>query len=563
MSPQLAERERAEIPSAANQAAGESSWLSYGLATVIYLLATGLTRPIFMSDTMYYLRTANPSSLEFWDFGHLFWRALLWILLRHLDDPDVATRFLHAFRILDFLSTAAGLAALWCVLGTLRLFTRKTPPAAISATVLSFSQAVLTHSKGGCAYIFGFLALSAGSYAIVSAARSEQGTWYRAGMAGVFLALAICLWFPYIFAVPGALLAPLLFSKQQRDSWRIVIAVASLCAVLSSASYGIVAMHLGIRTIHGLAAWAQRSSHGVTTSGAPRVAFGFARSFISLGEGGSHGVVFKRFVLHDPYNPVHISQVIGVTLGKMVLFYVFLGFIFLNLPRSPKGFSVSLELLLTAIPVLGFAVLWAGTDLERYLPLFPVLMLAVGVAVDNMRLRSAAAYIVIGFTVALVFANLWSLSAIVRQRQLRELTTTVRSLNDFLPSDSLVLLPPMHPLQRIYWDFPEALPLAEHGLKLERIVDLGTNETAQWQKRLCSHMSQRWNKQIPVVIESSLLQTKPAADSSWVEGDDPRVYWKDISGFTSKLEIGNQVGDTNFFWISATATNVERINHCR
>lgn len=537
----------------------EGFWVSYGLATFIYLVAAALTRPVFIGDTMYYLRTANPGFPEFWDFGHLFWRPLLSVLLRHLSAAaDPSARFLSAFHILDFLSTVGGMVALWFAVATLRLFRRRMVATAVSATLLSCSQAVLTHSKGGCAYIFGFLAVSVGFYALLSAAKADRTAWYRAAIAGGFLALAVCLWFPYVLAAPGALLAPLLFSEQPKKQWRLVLAAAMICAVLGLIAYGAVAIHLGIRDFHGFVAWAGASSHSITTSGAKRVVFGFARSFMSLGE---DGIVFKRFLFHDPYNPVHIWQVFGLT-WKIILFYIFLASVLRTLVRSPLCRGALLQLLITALPVLGFAGAWQGTDLERYLPLFPALMLAIGLGLSNVRLPSAAAGLTAIFVIVLVAANLYAFSAGTREQRLQELTATVRSLSETLPPESLVLLPPLHPLERIYWDFPEALPLAERRLKLEWLVELGADETPQWRTRVCGQMSRRWNKQSQVVIGSSLLQTSPEANSSWVEGDDPRVRWRDINDFTAKLELGSRVGNTEFFLIPATARNVETIGDC-
>ncbi|MGA8311175.1 MAG: hypothetical protein WB755_14170, partial [Terriglobales bacterium] len=448
----------------------EGFWVNYGLATFIYLVAAALTRPVFISDTMYYLRTASPGFPVFWDFGHLFWRPLLSVLLRHLSaDADPSARFLHAFHILDFLSTVGGMVALWFAIATLRLFTRRLTTMAVSATLLSCSQAVLTHSKGGSAYIFGLLALSGGFYILLCAAKAGRTAWYRAAVAGGFLALAVCLWFPYVFAVPGALLAPLLFSEQSKKQSRFVLEAAVICAVLGLIAYGAVTIHLGIRDSHGFFAWVEASSHGIITSGAKRAFFGFARSFISL----DNGVALKRLLFHDPYNSVHIWQIFGLT-WKIILFYIFLALVLITLLRSPQGHHALLQLLITALPVLGFAVAWQGTDLERYLPLFPALMLAIGLGLGNVRVPSATAGLVGMFVVALVTANLSALSARTREQRLQELTATVRSLGELLPHESLVLLPPLHPLHRIYWDFPEALPLAERHLKLEWIVELAT-----------------------------------------------------------------------------------------
>jgi hypothetical protein len=540
-----------------------SHWASYGLATVVYLAGAALIRPIFISDTVHYLKTSTPGTPLFWDFGHLLWRPFLFVLLNHVSGTDASSRFLHAFYILDALSTTAGLIGICFAVATLRLFTRSFAATAISATILSFTQAVLTHSKGGCAYIFCFAALSAGFYSLLAAATAEQTNRHNAAIAGGLLALALCLWLPCVFALPGVLLAPLFFGGNSRKQRQLVGNATGVCGLFCLTIYAAVALHLGIRDPHGFATWALASSHGITTSGAKRVFFGFARSFISLDENGDHGVLFKRFLLHDPYNPVRIWEILGLTFWKIVLFYVFVAFTLKHVSQSPQGRRALLMLLATSLPVLGFAIVWAGTDLERYLPLFPAFMLAMGLGLDQLQLRPATACLTSLFVITLVTANLTTLSASVRERHLGELSGTIRSLNELLPADSLVLLPPMHPLQRIYWDYPETLPLAAHGLKLERIVDLSMTDTPQWRTRVCSDMSQRWRLDKQVVVESSLLLSSPKADSLWVEGDDHRVCWRDINNFVGSLDLGFRIGNTAFVLIPATARNVETTNHCR
>jgi hypothetical protein len=332
-----------------------------------------------------------------------------------------------------------------------------------------------------------------------------------------------------------------------------------ICALVGLLLYSAVAIQLGIRNVHGFVSWAEASSHGAVISGGTRVVFGLARSFTAVGD----GVAFKRFLHRDPYNPVHLWHVFGLAFWQIVLFYVFLASVLGGLARSVEGRRALWQLLATSLPVLGFALAWQGSDLERYLPLFPSLILAIGLGLRNVRFLSPTAGVVCLFVISLVVANLTVLSAAGRERRRRELTGTITSLNEFLPPESLVLLPPMHQLWRIYWDFPEALPLAQHQLKLQWLVTLGSSDTPQWRTRACSQIARRWSRQIPVVLESSLLQDSPKQASAWVEGDDPRVRWRDIRAFTSELEIGNRVGNTDFFWIPATARNVETVDHCR
>jgi hypothetical protein len=537
----------------------ENLGLNYGLATFLYLAASTLTRPVFIADTMYYLRTANPELPVFWDFGHLLWRSLVGIVLHNVAGPNPSDRLLHAFRVLDFLSAIAGLFALWLTLATLRLFTHRILTTVVSALLLSFSQVVLICSKGGNSYIFGFLALSGGFYILIAAAKAHQTRWGTAAISGASLALAVCLWLPYIFAVPGALLAPFLFSDRPRKERPLVLGATAICALVGLGAYGTVAIHLGIRDARGFFAWAEASSHGAIISGATRVFFGFARSFVSIGD----SVLFKRFLLRDPYNTVRVWQVLGQTSWKIMLFYVFLASVLGSLARSTQGRRALLQLAIMGLPVLGFAVAWQGSDVERYLPLFPALMLALGLGLINVRIPSPTAWVVAAFVTTLIIGNVAALSTGTRKQRLQEQTGTVRTLNELLPPGTLVLVPPMHPLNRIYWDFPEALPLAEHRLQLEWFLALGAADTPQWRTRLCSLMSQHWNQRIPVVIDSSLMGEAPRRNSYWAEGDDRRVRWSDINNFTSQFELGNRVGNTDFFWIPATTRNIQTVDGCR
>ena len=61
--------------------------------------------------------------------------------------------------------------------------------------------------------------------------------------------------------------------------------------------------------------------------------FGFARSFINMGD---DGILFKRFLLHDPYNPVSLFDLLRLSLFKYLLFYAFLVWSFKRLVSNPK-----------------------------------------------------------------------------------------------------------------------------------------------------------------------------------------------------------------------------------
>src|SRR6202030_3009590 len=64
-------------------------------------------------------------------------------------------------------------------------------------------------------------------------------------------------------------------------------------------------------------------------------------------------------------------------LWKLALFYLLLLALGIGLLRSPRGRRLLGLFAVAALPTIGFAVAWQGGDLERYLPLYPFLFLAV------------------------------------------------------------------------------------------------------------------------------------------------------------------------------------------
>jgi len=96
---------------------------------------------------------------------------------------------------------------------------------------------------------------------------------------------------------------------------------------------------------------------------------------------GSRPVLYKAFLLHDPYNPVSFAQVFRMSLVKFLLFYSVLICMIVTLVRSQArshhrpecfgGFEVG------AAPVIGFAVVWQGGDVELHMPLLPSMWIAL------------------------------------------------------------------------------------------------------------------------------------------------------------------------------------------
>src|SRR5436305_8510979 len=92
---------------------------------------------------------------------------------------------------------------------------------------------------------------------------------------------------------------------------------------------------------------------------------------------GSDGATLKRFLLHDPENPVSLSDLLRTGLWKCALFYsVVVSLLMISL-KIPRGRRFLMFFLLNAVPVLSFAIAWRGGDIERYLSLYPPFFLGL------------------------------------------------------------------------------------------------------------------------------------------------------------------------------------------
>src|SRR6266496_5908505 len=203
-----------------------TNWLrDYGLIILVYLLATWFTNPWLMGDTVDYadsvLAYEHGRFLQFWEFGHLFWRPLGWFIYRILN-PLTSVLFGadERAKVTFTLVSINWVAGLACLLLLRALITRVcNRPWIINLVTIAllFSSAFLDYGQTGSAYVPG-LALALGSGLILVRDREQGHKLINAVLAGMILALAVCFWFPFVLLVPAALSLPLfLFGWHKRQ----------------------------------------------------------------------------------------------------------------------------------------------------------------------------------------------------------------------------------------------------------------------------------------------------------------------------------------------------------
>jgi 4-amino-4-deoxy-L-arabinose transferase-like glycosyltransferase len=305
-----------------------------------------------------------------------------------------------------------------------------------------------------------------------------------------------------------------------------------------------------------LKAWVASSGHGLDNNrGLLQVGFGVSRSFLSVGH---DNVLFKRFLLHDPYNPVSFLDLFRLSLWKLALFYLaWAAALVLLLGGGGHSRRVLWLLFLGAAPILLFAALWQGTTPERYLPLYPVAFAALACALDAGRGRAVLKAVVVAFILTLVCVNVGALSNYTLGRRQAEMTARTQELLPLLRRESVVV-EVKEELKDLQWEFPFH-PL-NRVMTVYSAVSIGDAESARWREQFAAKALETWGAGGDVWLSRRVLEASPRAASYWVEGSDPGITWAQISAFFNGFERGTQIGGADgFVLLARTARNEDTL----
>jgi hypothetical protein len=526
---------------------------TYGSAVVVYLLATAATGAYFWGDSIDYAIELR-SNLRWWEFGHLFWRPLGALLAAIVPSSQLPGAGDERSGIVILLVAVCWLSGLGCVVwlrGLLRYAGINGVPAAVAVLAFIFSQTFLNFTQTGSSYVPGLALLLLGCFLLAREAAKEEPTVWGSVGAGAALAAAAGFWFLYVLALPAAVLLPLFLGGFDRPRLHLVVRAGMVCAMLIVLFYAVPLAVLGITSAEQLRAWIGDSSHGVArVRGLDRAVFGFARSFIHM---GNDGVLFKRYLRHDELNPTSAVDLVRLSLWKLGLFYLFLLALIVGLSWSPRGRRLLGLLGVAALPTLGFAVAWQGGDLERYLPLYPFLFLAAGglFALERVPLLCTVAALV--FFLAAAVSNVTVMARPVLWRDEQRLTARVEGLRPLLKANSRVFFV-RDELEGLNRNHP--LHAERDALPLEAAATPGLADSARWRENLARRFLDVWERGGDVWVTRRLFAGKPRPEWSWVEGDDPDLSWRDLHAFFAALEIDNAVGgEDGFVRITASKAN--------
>jgi len=288
--------------------------------------------------------------------------------------------------------------------------------------------------------------------------------------------------------------------------------------------------------------------------------FGFARSFIFM---GNDGMLFKRYLLKDPFNSVTLFDLLRLSLWKLGLFYLVLAAICVSLLRSSMGRRVLVLLAVGAIPILLFAIMFDGGAIERYFPLYPVIFFALALSCCAAKPLPGLKYLVIIFAAAVILANA---SAMAKPVQDREQEASASRIDALLP-----VLKPHSRIMTVNWqddlvNFGRSFPLhpinRRGDLQIGALVTPGTTYAQRWREDFATNALKAWRDGGDVWVSRRALSSSPLPDWNWAEGDVENVSWKDFAPFFAQLETGESIGgDDGFFRVLPTPKNQEFLSN--
>lgn len=523
------------------------AFLPYIFGASIFLAAVLITDANFWADSADYVDSViafrTGRNYNFWEFGHLFWRpfgSFIWSRFFPATDNNFWRGEINL--IFQSASCFAGLVSTAALIGILKKL--KISVSIIGVTVAAFvlSHAFLNFTQTGASYVPALMFYLLGLFFAVR--RTDEKPFLDSISAGVCLALALCFWLPFLWTLPAVFLAPLIlygFSRKNLSASAIQCAAFLLATALS---YGIVLAILQIDSLSGLKAWISAASHGNETRGALRMIFGLARSFVNM---GGDGVLFKRFLLKDAYNPVSFAALVGGSLWKVAAFYALAAAVLFLLWKTAENRKILVLLVAAALPILVFATLFDGGATERYLPLFPVAFvgLATALQTDEYKFLRRSMMLILAVFAAV---NISALSIWTAAEQQKDFVARVDALEGkAAPDDSIFLVNWTDDLVNFNRSYPYHPINLRGNLKFGSIVTPGSTQTKEWREEFAARSFWTWAKGKNVWLSRRAFSEKPQANWNWAEGDDKNVAWREFPEFFGKLETGEAVGDANGF----------------
>ena len=520
----------------------------YMVVAIAFLVEIVFTRSSFFADTYFYIedisgymRGSPAAAIRMWDFGHILLRPLgvaLSPIAAHFAHSNTAN--VQLWSITVALVAMSWVSTLICAIYIAALglqITRSPLASTVAAIGFLYTNTIINLSRAGTSYIPGIACITIATY--VASGRRSRG-W----LPGLFAGTAVLLWVPYILTIPAVLLSRVLSPASGRPSGsrRFVDFAVRFCifaGLVIGLGYSIAIFSRGISNWADLMHWIREASHDESRQGRiVRLFFGLPRSLIAM---NNDGILFKRFLFHDPYARVTWLDVLRVSLAKVVIFYLAAAFLIRHLLMSVTGRRVFVIFVLALIPNLLLAIAFESGSMERYLATFPFLFLSAAV-VSEWPPSSFTGVGIALLICALSIGNAVSLSTNSIELSERQENTRIAALSRCNNFDIVFLLTAQDGLFAMRYR-----PFDTSAKKLPYLVPIQPlgGDIAAWRSKFAASTLETWNRGREVWVTSRVLAKTPEPGWNWVEGDDSRISWIAVHRFFDQLEPGGVSGGSD------------------
>lgn len=525
----------------------------------IYLAAICATNAYYMADTIWYAQSIAAGEIYLWEPLHLFWRPFGWLLWRLVDSPlnlTIGTDVQGGIvLVLIWINLIFGIVAVLAMHDVLEHVMDSSILVDFVTVVFVFSQSFLNFVQSGSSYSTSLACLLLGLAVLVrgSGQKSFQ-FFYNVGAAAIF-AIAVCMWFPFILVIPAAVLFPVFLFGWNQRTIKQTIQVAVMGFAFLSLAYISVAVYLQIYSIGDLLSWfgGTYASYGQIFSGMAPMIMGLPRSFLNMGE---DGLIYKRFLANDPYNPVSILGLIRPSLVGIFLFYLISFYAAANIIWVRKGRSILALTLVAGLPVIALGSYWHGGDLERYLSFLPFFFLFVTYSLENWHFSPKVKNIIIIYFTVQIIVNIYNMSTITLNRFQETQAVRVNDLLPLLKPHSLVFtMNQQDELYQVNHNFPLNPTFRPYGEFTDSTIGL------EWPGYFAFKTLSIWQVGGDVWVSKRLLSPRPARDWYWVEGSSQGIAWQEIYSYYSDLQWGQSIGgEDGFLLLLPSQPNINILN---
>jgi hypothetical protein len=210
------------------------------------------------------------------------------------------------------------------------------------------------------------------------------------------------------------------------------------------------------------------------------------------------------------------------------------------------------------VPTIALAVLFEAGSVERYLALYPMVFVVIGILPASARTPGPLRALLVLLIVVQVSNNLYASFRPRIDRESAALLQRIAPLENRSGGATVYVVNLNDKLSALY-DGPE-FATRDDLPQVALIVPVMYGNVPKWRTFFAKSALDRWAAGGEVWISKRAWAAQPLRQWLWVENDDRRIHWADVHDFVIQLDTdGEAGGDDGFLRLANTPVNRARI----